>query len=163
AVVVAEQYYMTVVQYTDANGRTSTSYHYHYNHIMVINIKPDGHIEWTANIPKFQASSNDNGFYSGYMLLIENSNLHFIFNDNRKNLDRIAKKKDLKGMGSPKKSLAIIATVDAEGNVTRDQLFNNRDLSAILVPKKSIQTNGDEVILFGIRKSKSRFGTLSFQ
>ncbi len=163
AVAVAEQYYVVTSTTRMANGATSTTYYYHYNDIIVININPDGTIAWTSHIPKFQTSANDGGFYSSYLLLVEEQALNFIFNDNRKNLQRMADDKDLKGLGNVKKSVAIISTVDANGNVTREELFNNRDLSAILVPKKSVQISDREVILFGIKRSRNRFGTMTLR
>ena len=38
-------------------------YEYYYNDIIVVNIQPNGEIEWTARIPKQQTTSNDGGYF----------------------------------------------------------------------------------------------------
>lgn len=163
AVVVAEQHQVVVTTHTNANGVTTTTYTYYYNDLIVLNINPDGNVEWASHVPKTQVTKNDGGNYSGYLLIVEENRLHFIYNDHRKNADRIAKGKDPKNMGRVSKAMAVIATVEADGKVVYDQLFRNKDFAAILVPRRSHQASRNEVIMFGEKGSKSRFGNLKFQ
>lgn len=163
AIVVAEQYYVVVTTTTSANGVTTTNYTYHYNDLIVLNINPDGNIEWASHVPKQQVSSNDGGYYSSYLLIVEKERLHFIYNDHRKNADRLARGKKIKTMGNVRKAMAVISTVEADGSVVYDQLFRNKDFDAVLVPKKSHQAERTEVLMVGEKGSKCRFGTLKFQ
>lgn len=163
AVVVAEQYYVIVHTTTSSNGVTTTTYTYHYNDLIVLNINPDGGIKWASHVPKQQSSSNDGGYYSSYLLLVEDDKLHFIYNDHRKNADRLAEGRDIKGMGNPRKAMAVISTIEADGTVVYDQLFRNKDFEAILVPKKSYQADQSQVLMVGEKGKKSRFGTMTFQ
>ncbi len=168
AVIIAEQYYVRVVTSNMGGvgvgmGGTTTTYYYYYNDLIVLNIAPDGQIEWSSYVPKEQVSTNDGGFFSSYLLLVESPRLHFIYNDDRRNLERLAEGKDVKTMSKPKKSVAVITTVGQDGQPEYDQLFRNKDYSAILVPRKSYQVSDDEVIIYGIKGKKSRFGTMTFQ
>ncbi len=159
-VAVAEQYQRKVVTNQIPNGPITTTVYYLYNDIIVININPDGEIDWTAHIPKYQTSTDDGGFFLSYLLVVNGDKLHFIFNDNPKNLKRLAEGKRQRSMGSPSKSMAIVATVDGNGEVVRDKLFNSKEVSAILIPKLSKQTETNEALLYGIKKRNSRFGRL---
>lgn len=167
AVIVAERYFVVTTTSTimHANGGSSmqTTTTYHYNNIMVLNINPDGTIEWASQIPKYQSVGFSIPLYVSYMVLVDEDRLHFIYNDHRKNLERKAKGKDIKSMGSLKKSVAVISTVDANGEVSYDQLFSNKDFNAILDPSRSYQIDDSEVIIFGVKGKKSRFGTIKFQ
>lgn len=162
AVIVAEQEYTYITSTTTANGATTYTTYYVNNDIIVININPDGSIEWSTYIAKEQTTSST-GFYLSYVMLVEGSRLHFIYNDDRKNLERLGEGKDVKTMKNPKKSVSVIATVDSEGNVSYDQLFRNKDMSAILVPKKCMNTSEGNALIYGVKGSKTRFGEISFR
>ncbi|MEQ9261827.1 MAG: hypothetical protein RLP14_01565 [Owenweeksia sp.] len=167
--IVAEQYYKEVISQVSSSfngvptGVQTADVYYYRNDIIVLNISPSGSVDWASHIPKEQASVNDGGFFSSYLLLVEKNRLNFIFNDNPKNLDRLREGKRLRGMGSPLRSTAIIATVDENGKVTREAFFKSKEVSATLVPGKSHQINYDSALLYGMRKSKSRFGVMKFR
>ena len=55
---------------------------YNYNDIIIVNIRPDGEIEWTARIPKQQETINDGGYYSSYAHAVVRDKIYFIYNDN---------------------------------------------------------------------------------
>lgn len=90
AILVAEQYYMS--QHTTVDPKTkarTTTYTYHYLDIIVINISPNGEIEWAKKIPKRQVTSNDGGFLSSFLIVKKADKLYFIFNDNIKNIPEV--------------------------------------------------------------------------
>ncbi len=160
AVIIAEEYYVVVHTITDANGNTTTTYTYHYDDIIVINVNPDGSIAWTTYVPKKQ-STGGLGVYVSYKLLVNNDKLHFVYNDHRKNFERRQEDKKIRNMSNVKKSVAVIYTIDSDGNGEYQQLFNNKETKAYFVPFRSYQLTSDKVIIVGIKGSKSRFGTLT--
>jgi len=167
AILIGEQFYITVTTTTttDANGHTSTStkYHYHYNDIIAINISHNGEIEWAEKIAKSQRSTNDGGFYSSYQLFIKDDNLYFIFNDNPKNL--FLKKGDRAyGIDSrSKKSVTAIVELNNKGEQTREALFAEIDSEVIIRPMAGEQISKNELILFGQKKKKQQFAKVTFK
>lgn len=167
AVLVGEQYFMytrTVCTTTQNGGQTCrTIYHYVYNDIIVVNISPEGDIEWASTVPKRQHTANDGGYFSSYALEVRDENLYFIFNDNGENLFKAAgdkfKQMDLQGKGS----IVTLATVDQDGRVTREALFDPEKRELILRPKSCRQLEDDRMFLYATRKKDYRFGMATFQ
>ena len=56
-------------------------------------------------------------------------------------------------MSNPKKSMAVLVTMDSHGNQDRQSMFNNRDLKIILRPKLFLQTGENRMILYGEKGS----------
>lgn len=161
AVLIAEQRYLVTTTYTTANGATSTSYTYYRNDIIAVSINPEGKIIWQAHVPKNQTASPGAEPYTSYISFIKEDKIHFIFNDDRKNPKRLAAGKKRRTMNNPKKSLVVMSTVDGNGRVFYEPLFSNKDYGAILVPRRCYQIEEGNLILFGQRKKKCRFGTIS--
>lgn len=167
AVLVGEQYYMyttTVCTPTSNGGQTCrTIFHYVYNDIIVVNIDPQGNIEWASSIPKRQHTANDGGYFSSYALEVKDNNLYFIFNDNGENLFKAAgekfKQMDLSGKGS----IVTMATVDQDGRVIREALFDPEKRDLILRPKSCRQLEDDRMFLYATRKRDYRFGMVTFR
>lgn len=160
AIVVAERNYVVVTS-SYVNGVYTETRTYYSEDIIVINIDPDGNIEWSSVVPKKQRLGGP--YYLSYLLMVDGTNVHFIYNDDSKNLPRYGTDDKLKYMSNVKKSSAIIATVDQDGSVTKDVLFHNKQFKALLVPKKSYQASKDKLILYAVRKDESRFGTVEMR
>ena len=89
--------------------------------------------------------------------------MYFIFNDTGENLflksgDKV-KQFELKGNDA----LVTIATVDGEGNVTREALFSPERREAILKPNDCVQLSNDQMLIYATRKKEYRFGLVSFK
>jgi hypothetical protein len=164
-VLIGEQYYQTVTTSyrTDASGNTYTTtvHHYYFNDIIVINIAPDGEIEWAEKIAKRQASINDGGFYSSYALQVLNDRLVFVFNDNPKNLN-------YNGTGkvyyfATKEMIVVKVEMGLDGKQTRESLFATKDVDIITRPLVCEQIARNEMILFGQRKKTHKFARITFK
>jgi hypothetical protein len=167
AVMVMEQYHMYAVTncYTTPNGGRSctTTYHYIYNDVIVVNIDPEGNIEWAVKVPKRQHTTNDGGYYSSYAMEVKGDKIHLIFNDTGENLyvkpgDKI-KQFELSG----KDALVTIATIDGLGNVKREALFTPERRDVILKPKDCVQLDNDQMLVYAARKKEYRFGLIDFK
>ncbi len=166
AILIGEQYYVKVVTTTttSSNGSrsTKTDYYYYYNDIIVINISPDGEIEWAEKIAKRQITANDNAAFSSYISVVSDNNLYFIFNDNMKNLDYGGEGK-IYNFDKSKRSLVVLVELDGLGKQTRKVLFSAKEAEVLTRPLISAQVSENEVILFGQRRRKQRFAKLTFK
>ena len=155
AVLVAEQYYEILEQSYDPTTHMYTyNYYYYYNDIIVVSIDPSGEIAWAKKIPKYQISRNDGGYYSSFAFAVSGDKMYFMFNDNSKNLkSQNQEVQKYRYMNNPKKSTAILVTMDSNGNQDRQAMFNNRDLKIILRPKLFMQINEHRMILYGEMRS----------
>lgn len=167
AILIAEQYYVRVVTTRTQNGGTTTTYYYYYNDIIVINISPEGQIDWYATIPKRQLSVNDNGYYSSFVLAVVEDKLYFIFNDSPLNMNwRKGKPLYYTQYGGlfNKKNRAVLALamVDMEGTVTKKPLLTAKQDNTITRPKGCMQISANEVLLYARRGKTEKLGKLTF-
>lgn len=163
AVLVAEQYRTYTVCYTDSKGNTSCSTHYIYNDVIVVNIDPQGNIEWASKVPKRQHSANDGGMYSGCAVEVKEDKIYLVFNDSGENLflkpgDKI-KQFELTG----KDALVVLATVNADGSTTREALFSPDRRDVILRPKDCVELRNGSMFIYANRKKDYRFGLIDFK
>ena len=102
---------------------------------MVININPEGNIDWAEKIAKYQYSVNDGGFYSSFALIPTEEELIFLYNDNLKNYNPKGKPGKVYPMTSAKKNITAIATVDSEGKVKKEANVKLKAEKKVLRPK----------------------------
>lgn len=166
AVLVAEQYYVRTYTstYYDANGRPNmrTHYVYHYNDIIVINISPEGTIEWQTKIPKRQRSTDDGGWRSSYSMAIANDKLYFIFNDNAKNL----LEPSTNGVWSctyGRNAMVALVEMNSAGEFTREALMFRSEDRITTVPKLCRQIGDEEMVVYGSGRKKFRFAKVMFK
>ncbi len=167
AVMVGEQYYEYQVTTctTSANGGQTcrTTYHYVYNDIIVVNIDPAGNIEWAAKVPKRQHTVNDGGYYSSYALAVKEDRIYLMFNDSGKNLFLSPGQKVEPFKLTGKEALITLATIDADGNVSREALLAPDRRDAIARPRSCVQLTDDRMFIYASRKNDHRYGSVVFQ
>jgi hypothetical protein len=166
-IMVGEQYNeyeSTVCTPTQNGGQVCrTVFHYVYNDIVVVNVDPNGNIEWATKIPKRQHTTNDGGYFSSYALTVKDDKMYFIFNDSGKNLflkegDKIAPFKI-----TGKEALITLATVESDGTVHREALLSPEKGETITRPKACVQTPDDQLFMFATRRDDYRFGLVTFE
>ncbi|MGK0365179.1 MAG: hypothetical protein ACI85O_002244 [Saprospiraceae bacterium] len=161
-VLIGEQYYVYQDRTQDYySGRFSTTYYYNYNDIIVVNIQPDGEIEWASRIPKRQRTVNDGGYFSSYAMSITRGKLYFVYNDNARNLDPERRNRIFNFSGSG--SVIAVAQVDMKGEVKTFPIQNNRDASVYTRPKVCKQNGKRTMAIYGEDGRKYRFGQLLFE
>ncbi len=142
-------------------GNNRPDYYFHYNDIIVLNIRPDGDIEWAARIPKRQVSINDNGLNSSYAQCTIADKLYFIYNEDARNLKR-SKTKQIEE--SPdRSSIVAAAEIDKNGNVTIAPLFGNSDENIVTRPKICRQIGKKEMVIYGEHGRTYKFGSVNFE
>ena len=147
--------------YNRSNSNNRPDYYFNYNDIIVINIRPDGEIAWSARIPKRQMSVNDGGINSSYAMSVVADKLYFIYNDDPKNLNPTQQKLNVE---TPDKySVVTLAEVNKEGQVHREPLFQNKDKGIVVRPKIGRQVGKRDMTIYGESGRRYRFGVLSFE
>lgn len=146
AVIIAEEYYVSTHPNTVGTGvnRTEQSIStYHYEDIIVVNINPDATTAWSSSIPKNQTASMKS--FSSYAHAIVKGKIHFIYND------RISRK-----------SPVMLASINTKGKVEIKELFNNKTERVMLRPMLCRQTSKNEMMIYGERGKRYKFGKISF-
>lgn len=139
---------------------TQSTTHYYRNDVLIMNIKPDGNIEWLKALEKDQHTTNDGGYYSSFARVVDNDKLHLLFNLNEKSY---TKKHETK-FTSPKNSVLVSYTLDAIGNFTDKLLFNNNEdeIETIAMPQKAFQVKENEVLMITTKGKKQRLVRLTY-
>lgn len=157
AILIGEQYFVKIV-----SSDRYTKYIYNFNDIIVVNMSASGKIEWTKKIAKKQKTINDGGFFSSYALSVVKDKLHFVFNDNSKNLFYNGEGK-LHNFNVRKKSLVVLVTIDTNGEQTREKLFTSKDINTLTRPLVCEQISKNEMVLFGQKKKTHQFAKILFK
>ena len=167
AIIIAEQYFVRTYTTTSSNsatGRmtTTTHYLYYYNDILVINVTPEGEIEWAHKIHKRQRTTDDIGYWSSYARINTGKELRFIFNDNAKNTPDKPTKEYKSFLGPTKKAMVAVAGIDQNGDINRKLLFKSKNADTILRPKQYLQISAKSILIQSIRKKKYQYVKLTF-
>lgn len=159
-VMIGEQYrmYITTTTTTGANGQTTrtTTYHYNYDEVLVVNINPSGNIDWYARIPKYQHTTNDNGRYSSFALMVQDDKLHFFYNDHPDNIS-LDDKKGKKAIWNKraKNTVVMYTTIDNTGKMTRSPMINAKDAEMMTKPKVCEQISDYQFVMYGEKNRKT--------
>lgn len=160
-VLIGEQFYVTTYQDYNTNSRSyTTHYRYHFNDIIAVNVDEKGNIIWGEKIGKTQTSTDDYGHLLSYGLMVDNDKLHFIFNDNKKNVDY-----DGNGRPIPMTNMnrsTLLVSLDKKGKESRQLLFTRDESESYAIPKVSRQISNDALIMYFQRGGKRRFAKIVF-
>ena len=107
----------------------------------MINIDPDGQIEWAKKILKRQHTTNDGGFYSSFFMVVNGEHLNFLFNTRIK-----------------RENILNVATLDANGKEQIDELVRSKSRSKMRIrPKSCEQITDNEFIIYAVGKKSYSF------
>ncbi len=154
-------YYSPFSSPYNRNNNRQADYYFNYNDIIVVNIRPDGEIDWTVRIPKRQLSRNDGGIYSSYAMSTVADKLYFIYNEDPRNLD--PKSKKIYTDEPDKYSVVVLAEVDRTGQIKRSPLFQNKEEGVVTRPKICRQIGRRDMAIYGEQGKNYRFGLLNFE
>ncbi len=142
--------------------------------IIVINLSEKGTLLWNEKIFLSQVMSGMSLYYpDGYSLMYQNEKLHFIFNDNSKNITDKEKEDGEIYIYNPnssssvyskdKEHAVILLTMDNKGSYTKEILFtpSNKD-KTYLYPSLYFQESENEILLFAIGRKLLQFVKLKF-
>lgn len=166
ALMVAEQFFVEEQQFNDFNSfnrfqNVRTDFLYNYNDIIVVNINPDGSIQWTTRIPKNQETYNDGGYFSSYAMSIVRDKIYFVYNDNGRNFG--PNNRDRIYGYNGKNSVIALAELKRDGSLNTYPLYSNRDAEVIARPKICKQIGKNEMAIYGEWGRSYKFGHLIFR
>ncbi len=164
AVLVAEQFFIQEIRMNDYYNQfdNRVSYEYNYNDIIVVNINPDGTIEWTSRIPKRQETRDDNGYFSSYTMAVVRDRMYFVYNDNSRNFEERKKNRRFPYQFNGNNSIITLSEITQSGDVIKYALGSNREEKILTRPKVCEQTGLYEMVVYGERRGKFKFGKLKF-
>ncbi len=159
--LISEYYRLIINTYTDAQGRMTTTYTYYYGDIVNTNIDEKGSAIFTR-IPKNQIQVNSNLFV-GYYPIVQGDKLVILYNDDKDNVERdISKKPD--DVRNFKRSIFMATTIDAKGNLSRQQVYSHLDEDYITIPRTIRKITDKEYLvqsdLLKLFKRRVRFGVM---
>lgn len=161
ALLVAEQYYVYERSYRYWDGTFRYDYFYNYNDLIVVNIRPNGEIEWATRIPKRQETMNDGGYFSSYAMSIVRDRIYFIYNENARNFDQERNIRRLYNFNG-RYSVIALTELKKDGSIRTFPLFHNQDVDIITRPKICKQIGSKKMMVYGERGRQFRFATLEF-
>ena len=133
-------------------------YFFNYNDIIIINIRPDGSIEWSSRIPKLQETVNDGGIYSSYARAVGSSSILFLYNDHPANANPQGPLQTFTG----NRAILMISSVDKNGAVSHFPLRSDGSARVMARPRSSKQIGSRELLLYGEWGRQYQFGRLTF-
>jgi hypothetical protein len=143
------------------NNRSAqrSEFYFNYNDILVVNIAPDGNIDWASRIPKRQISVNDGGLFSSYTMSTVQDKLYFMYNEDPRNLTT----KKMSAETPDGNSIVVLAEVSQDGSVRKQPFFNNRETGVIMRPKICRQIGKREMLVYSEKNGKFRFAEIAFE
>lgn len=166
------EYYKKVIVYrttTNSAGVTMSagSYPvYHYGDVVDVHVRPGKNTSF-VRLPKYQETADYN-LYSSFKAVSRNNKLFVFYNDDRGNVDRdLSKRPD--DMTNFKKSVLAMATIDANDNLAREQVYDHREMKLTTCVRVSRRINNDTIGLYAQRigglfsSAKDMVGILALQ
>jgi len=136
---------------------------YFYNDILVVNIDPKGSIQWAQRIPKRQVSRDDGGLYASYALSVAKGKMFFVFNDHPKNISIQTSDRKVHNFNKGKESVVVLVTLTGAGEMSKEPLFQIKDVKSYTRPKVCEQVSWEEMIIFNQKSRKTKFARLTFK
>jgi len=159
--IVGEQFYIEEICFRDfRTGMINCQYNYNYNNIIVIKYDDRGSVMWTANIPKYQQSSNDGGKFLSYTFGLNENELIFLFNDHPKNINPTDNRVGI--MTNVRKSIPVMVKLSKEGNYSRTPLSYERVQKMFIVPMMSHQISPSSAMIMAVRNTRYKIGFVNF-
>ncbi len=159
--IVGEVYYKQIVQYTNAQGvPTGSRTYYVYGEIVVFGLSKDLEIMWYQKIPKSQITVEDNGLYSSYFLLQMEDKMIFVYNDDEKNMQMVKAGKPEVFEAKEGSSVAVGVSMDYEGNVGKNKIFNSKSEGIFIMPKGCNRNQNGDILICAGKKKEMRYGII---
>ncbi len=164
AVIIAEQFFVEEINRTVNNfnrGFNNQTFQntsiYNYNEVIVVNIRPDGSIQWANSVPKYQSATSVN---ARRFLSFKNANIgdkiYLIFNEERNVLE------GANTLFKNQNALAM-AELDKSGTLSIYMVGDNDDLQSIIIPTLTKQISRRELLIYGIDRNKFRIGRITLK
>jgi hypothetical protein len=144
---------------------TSTTYNvnwtnYQFDNIIVLKINSQGTIEWAKVVPKKQHTAADGGMFSSFATTYYGGRVFLIYNDNPKNLTSADRK--IYGFRKNDEAVAVCATINLDGNITKEALFSAGDVNTLMCPASCRQISENRLEIYGKKGNRFKWGIVEF-
>ena len=182
ALMVAE-YYTEEVIFTRGT-RTTT---YTHGPLAVVNLNPEGAIDWVQVIPKNQVfqkvesavgmtpfvwgvpvgygywinMSKDKTVYHSFMMGVKEDKIFLFYNDNPRNV-AITHNRDTRILNGWKGAVPVTVMIDGVGELSKEVLREKDRSEVVLRPKIHFQENYGDITIYGNKRKKDKFGLLTY-
>lgn len=164
-VIIAEQFFIEEVNRSvntfnrGFNNQTfRNSNIYNYNEVIVVNIRPDGSIQWANSVPKYQSSITETG---RRFLSFANANIgdkiYLIFNEERSVLEG-----SNSSIFKSQNALAM-AELDKSGELSIYMIGDNDKLQSTIIPTLTEQIARKKLLIYGIDRNRFRIGRIDLK
>lgn len=165
--IAAEKCSFYKTTYTGSDGRQNDRTIYVRSSILSIQIDGEGNLQDMKVIPKKQEGSFTTDL--SYAFFEHENKSVFLYNDDKYNIENdIMNFDDLRMLGNRKTAVAVLATIDKDGELKRKVLFGNEDTETFLLPWSIGQISDNELFFYTTKsnmmgKKVFRLGTISLQ
>lgn len=142
-----------------------------YHNVMALNFSSDGTLLWANRIPRYQSYSSrrwwaprKNADYLSSFSVLTNDKLYIAYHDHLSNLALKSDSERVKGFRMSKKAVVELFTIDLKtGQKDKRQFTEGADAETFLEPAKAFQkSQNSDMIILGSKKTKFKFGVMSF-
>ncbi len=136
-ILIGEQFYVTERVNTDINtGRVVVENIYHYDDIIVTRLEMTGKIAWSQRVAKDQYSSTEYD-RCGYNVFLRDTNLAFVFNDDKENTALLLKdpKARLESWNGSRTSTITLVELNNIGVALRSTLATDEVAEGSITPE----------------------------
>ena len=162
--MIAEEYRYFQNCYTDFYGAPRCTDNYVYGNILVMKFNLVGQVEWMDLVPKYQHTTNDGGYYSGYSFSkLKDGAINLIFNDSPKNNYYEETTDFYNWVRTSDRTDIVVYNIEEEGKVNRFVLLRGSVEDVMLRPNLSKQLNDNEVIILGEERERAHFYKLIYK
>ncbi|MFN4122462.1 MAG: hypothetical protein ACK4GL_04060 [Flavobacteriales bacterium] len=160
--LVGEQFYVDEICFRDfRTGMINCQYNFNYNNIVTFKFDSNGNALWTANIPKYQQSTNDGGKFLSYCYGVsKDEELIFLFNDHPRNVNATDGRVGV--MTNVRKSVPVMVILSKEGAFARIPLSTDRVQKMFFIPILSYQISPSSAMVYAVRNNRFKIGIVDF-
>ena len=152
AVLLGEEYFVSsITTFNHSSRKAKSRFFYDFNDVVIINVSPDGVIDWAEKIEKQQRSSDDAGLYSSFTPIQAGGSLYILYNSFSFASRSSAKYK--KGRGAELR----LAHIDRSGEISAVKIPGLPPTASVLIPKSAVSTGRAGVVLLAGERKKKGF------
>ncbi len=165
-VVIAEQFFTETIDRSvnsfnqGFNNRTfQNETRYNYNEVIVVNIRPDGTIQWANSVPKYQSSSN---IATRRFLSFGNANIgnkiYLLFNEDRNILGATGGASVFKN-----RDALALAELNKKGELSIYMVADTDEMNSLTIPTLTKQIARKELLIYSVNNNRFRIGRLKLK
>ncbi len=131
--VICERMFITTqsdIFYVNGIAQSSYARIFNNDEVLIMNLDSNGTAIWSDIINKTQSSINDGGYYNGIIVMVDEDQIHILYND------RLSANADI-----------IQVSYTADGQHIKKILLNNEQFYALVIPSEYNQVSSNSIVI----------------